>query len=240
MPSFVRSAAVLIALFGLAAPASATVITVTYSGTIVSGTDQAGLFGTAGADLSGQKYSARYVFNTKLGTQESSAALNRLFGGNAFGTTSPAVYTTLTIGGHSIDLNDFSNGELNYRRDGGRTIIDASDTVIGNSLSSAVITYQISNVVQIYAGYFLPGFADQFKYDTGPDDTTSGTVSISSYDPTAQTSSVDTTVSTVLDTVTVTTAVPEPSTWALMVAGFFGLSALHRRRERLRRVPSSA
>jgi hypothetical protein len=51
------------ALFAIIAPASADVVTVTATGTVSSGADTYGLFGTVGSDLTGTQFTAVYTFN---------------------------------------------------------------------------------------------------------------------------------------------------------------------------------
>src|SRR5690348_4161605 len=52
---------------GLAAPASAAIITTTYKGTVSTGVDTPGVFGTAGANLAGDEYKLVYTIDTGVG-----------------------------------------------------------------------------------------------------------------------------------------------------------------------------
>lgn len=48
--------------------ASAKVYTITFTGFLGSGTDTSGVFGTAGADLTHDAYTAAFRYDTSLGT----------------------------------------------------------------------------------------------------------------------------------------------------------------------------
>src|SRR3974390_1529 len=84
-------------------PAKATVVYVTYTGTVVRGTDPGGIFGQPGS-LNGKSFEVDYVFDT--GTfADSSPTENFLFGGTAFGSPSPLLGpAVLTIGGLRIRI----------------------------------------------------------------------------------------------------------------------------------------
>ena len=71
------------AVFGMG-PACAEEVEVTYTGTIIGGDgatdgnpapDRLGLFGTVGASVTGDTYTATYVFNTSLGTLASTGCI---------------------------------------------------------------------------------------------------------------------------------------------------------------------
>ena len=78
------------ASFGLAAPVSAAVVQVQYTGTVSSGYDQTGIFGTAGSYLGGLAYTANYTFETTNGYTYSSWNQNYVYGGSGYGNLSPA------------------------------------------------------------------------------------------------------------------------------------------------------
>jgi hypothetical protein len=94
-----------------APPAEATVVYVTYTGTISSGSDSGGVFGQAGS-LRGESFTASYVFDTGSFADTSSTE-NFVFGGTTFGTPSPLIDpAVLTIGGVSINIRGNSVGEI--------------------------------------------------------------------------------------------------------------------------------
>jgi hypothetical protein len=78
------AAGILLAISNMV-PAKATVVYVTYLGTVIRGTDPGNVFGQ-GANLNGQSYSVLYVFDTQVGTQINHPTENFVFGGTNFGT----------------------------------------------------------------------------------------------------------------------------------------------------------
>jgi hypothetical protein len=95
-----------------AAPAEATVVYVTYTGTISSGSDSGGVFGQAGS-LSGESFTASYVFDTGIGNTATSPTENFVFGGTSFSVPSPLIDpAVLTIGGVSINISGNKVGEI--------------------------------------------------------------------------------------------------------------------------------
>ena len=93
-----------------ATPASADVLVV-YTGTVLFGSDETGLFGV-GTDLSGYAYTASFIFNPSLGTVFSSPTSNYAAGGEVLGNASPAIYASITINGITQSL-----GGGNWYRD---------------------------------------------------------------------------------------------------------------------------
>jgi hypothetical protein len=79
--------------------ASAEILVVTYTGTIRSGFDRSGLFGTPRRELDGDSYVARYTFDTSLGRTFSSLERNFTVGGSTLGIASPALRSTVTVNG---------------------------------------------------------------------------------------------------------------------------------------------
>ena len=102
----------LIAVVAMAArPAAAAVVTATYSGTVASGFDFLGVFGTPGRDLSGKAYSARYVFDDRTPglSRQTSSSLTYLFGYNRTGSP-PFMASTLLIDGVQTVLTSPGSG----------------------------------------------------------------------------------------------------------------------------------
>jgi hypothetical protein len=92
------------AFFGIVCPASADMVTVTYTGTVLGGFDQLGVFGTPNTSLTGDRYSAVYFFNTAIGLNVSVPGFPQIFGGTgtaANGQPSPALGALITISSHS-------------------------------------------------------------------------------------------------------------------------------------------
>jgi hypothetical protein len=74
---------------GAFAPASATIIDVIYKGVVKDGADGIGLFGPAGADLTGDGFVATFNMDTSKGNNHSVPAENLIEGGTVYGWTAP-------------------------------------------------------------------------------------------------------------------------------------------------------
>jgi hypothetical protein len=86
----------------VALPADATVVYVTYTGTVIRGDDPNGVFGQ-GSSLAGDPFEVDYVFDTDLGP----------CGGTAFNAPSPLIEpAVLTIGPASTNINGDQAGEI--------------------------------------------------------------------------------------------------------------------------------
>jgi hypothetical protein len=84
-------------------------VTVTYTGTVLGGFDQLGVFGTPNTSLTGDAYTAVYFFNTAIGLNTSGGNVFNVFGGPgtaALGQPSPAVGALITIKSHSEGEDD--------------------------------------------------------------------------------------------------------------------------------------
>src|SRR5690349_11778479 len=103
MRSRILGFAALICVGVSANAAEASIVYVTYTGTVIRGIDPGIIFGQ-GANLNGLSYQVRYVFDTGS-YSDSQPTENFVFGGEAFGTPSPLVGSAvLTIGGVSIAI----------------------------------------------------------------------------------------------------------------------------------------
>ena len=90
--------------------AGAAVLTSTFTGTVLSGTDGPGDFGPAGGDLTGDPYSITYTFNDTLGVRNP----GQLYGGTNQGTSSPLTQVAFTINGMTSVFSSFpTSSQLN-------------------------------------------------------------------------------------------------------------------------------
>ena len=225
---FLLGTAVAVATAASGSAASAAIFTATYTGTVSSGYDQTGEFGTAGADLAGLEFTSTYRFDTSLGVDDVTGYYEQNSGGSAYGTATPMLDATLKIGavtvhvpggyqGYSLSYNDGNFGVIknisksfysDSSSNGGRYVYNyiytnAAPTTISNGFSSAP-----SGTFSGFSdGYYQNSF---YNYDTG--------YIYSNYAHLVQ------------DHVTISGAVPEPATWGLMLMGFGGLGAMLRRR----------
>lgn len=208
-----------------AGDASATIYTLTLEGTVYAspdtidgrvwtGTDGDGLFGTAGANLSGDSYTAVFTADSTLGKSFASDYLFRA-GGTAYGASSPIVSATLTINGHTTTFSPGWSDEVFYESsyragDPQDLLVEAVGAVWGqNGFSGEGI-----NVGTIGQNLFTSA---------------GGGTSLLLSDGTA-TITPDDIPSTVLPTIGGDgPAVPEPSTWTMLILGFGLLGTLLRR-----------
>jgi hypothetical protein len=91
-----------IALFAIITPASADVVTLITSGTITSGADTYGAFGTIGSDLRGLQFAATYTFDL------SDATYSETFptGGGFYSGGSPPFTSSVPGGSAIFTIND--------------------------------------------------------------------------------------------------------------------------------------
>jgi hypothetical protein len=206
----------LIAILGFASPASAELVSVTYWGTVGTAYDQTGVFGPADADLYGDSYVAHYVFDTALGNIVSSPSWNEAVGGSYYGVASPAVSASVTINGHTANIGGGNYiaeiwGSDGVQADYAWNIVDDGityisneswDTTGGNNIPSSIIQ-PFTSLLDGGAGFFMISTQDiaSGQYDEFAD----GYVTLTGM------------------TVGPVEAVPEPSTWAMMLLGFAGL-----------------
>ena len=99
----------------LAAPASASIYTITYSGSLLNGQDQAGFFFQNDLtlhDLTGLNYTAVYTIDTSLGSSFQTPTEIDLFGGTNLGFSNPVLSSALTINGTTFAFTgDFLSGD---------------------------------------------------------------------------------------------------------------------------------
>jgi hypothetical protein len=112
-PSIARVAAklalALILLLGVVSQASAATITATFAGTVKTGSDSTGVFGTPGANLAGAGYSLVYTIDPTVGAY--STIVDPVFSGDQiFG----GISAMLTINGHSYAFTGVGSPSGNF------------------------------------------------------------------------------------------------------------------------------
>src|SRR5258708_21527771 len=109
----IKPAALACAALGalLSTSAFADIVTETYTGTVSSGAEEGGFFGSNNEDLSGFTYTATYVFDTAVPTAAhiSTGADFSTYGG---GVNTPAVSAAMTINGHTFTTDGLAHAEL--------------------------------------------------------------------------------------------------------------------------------
>jgi len=94
---------------GFASQAAATTVNITYTGSVASGTDQLGVFGSAGSSLAGAGYKLVFTVDSTVGSY--STIVDPLYSGDQiFG----GISATMTINGHSYAFTGVGNPNGNF------------------------------------------------------------------------------------------------------------------------------
>lgn len=219
----VKLAALVASLGLMASAAQAAVVTITYSGTVKSGTDGAGLFGAAGADLSGLAFSSVFVFDDSTEIIQRND-LHYNYGGTYVGSPSPLISVGLTIDGASyvpVMIGDVSQGYLAQRALGILTnnYYQLLQTTSG-SYDGDHVSFSCYDKPKTSLGALACDLRDDGLFLLGDNRATNGVFAITSA---TMSPPVDVGVS----------YVPEPGTWALMISGFGMVGGALRRRRPL-------
>jgi PEP-CTERM motif len=226
-----------IAMFAGISNASADIITVTWSGEVQTAvgypagssvTDTNGYFGTAGASLAGQAFTATFVFDSStsgaVSTSTTIAGGSQLDGTRLPAVPSPLVSAALSINGNSVSFNGQYQNEVFTSSKTGQFQTDTWDST-GNSATNYLTLEFLAQPSGPVAG-FPTTLLGNYTYTPGSG-VIVGPASIFVRD--GERLQLDALSVTVSDTSSVA-AVPEPSTWAMMVLGFGGLGFLSYRR----------
>lgn len=211
--------------------ARATDYHITYTGT-VSGSDTAGVFGSAGM-LSGT-YTLVYdlVYPTPGSSDYQSGNVRSIYGGT-FDSESDPLSAILTIGGQSYSFSGPYYGEADFWGASSEpgNFNGVADYAYGNDNGTAIANYIQSSLNSILTTTNLY----PFSYSAQSGDTAAGSFTISENGYIAATGNL--TPQNV--TMAAVDAVPEPATWAMMLFGFgaIGLSMRKSCRGRLAFAP---
>jgi hypothetical protein len=215
-----KSAALAFAALGLllSTSAFADVVTETYTGT-VTGYDVGGYFGPRGSDLSNAEFTATYVFDTNHSgsAQSSNSAIASTAG---FNLSSPAISASLVINGQTFSFpsNGMYYSELLVQNlaSGHFQSFAQVHSISGADLTNYIYTNDPNapGNLSLLTMPFSYKLNNQFDYDNS---------NLFQYGPDSLT--------LLSTTVTLTDGVPEPSTWAMMILGFFGVGFVAYRRK---------
>jgi hypothetical protein len=207
-------------------PLSAAIVQVQYRGTVVSGMDVSGIFLLPGTSLAGVPYSVLYRFDTNRGVRTTILpSLDSIIGGPFNGTTNPSLGAELTIAGTTFSFNGRNLGLQSNFPLGGAISSFVSDlaglgqfnaSFIGNSLQTVGIPVPIETAFESRGETAISGFTNSFQIATG-----GGSIVERFASGTFETSHVR---------VSLLSAVPEPSSWMMLIAGFFILGSVVRSR----------
>jgi hypothetical protein len=218
------------AIFGAvligAVPAHASVAVLTFTGVVNFGTD-GGIFGPV---YLGDPYTVQYFFDTSLGIHTST----EIFGGGSSGFPSPSLGAVVTINGQSFTICGTFAGDLGVGGFDGAGQTGAGAIVVDNygSLGSVQISQSFATLSRTFS------LDTPFTYTIGPNDAHSGTLLVQNFGWT-QNIPIQTNSGWLADiefdpeTVTYSVAaVPELSTWAIMLIGFAGVGVMAYRRKK--------
>lgn len=216
----IKSIALASALLALLSSAAyADIVTETYTGTVI-GTDYAGYFGAAGASLT-TTYTATYVFNTGvLGAYNyNNGSTFRTDGGSATNgyPTTPSISASLTISDHTF-TEAVAGANLGYLL-ASNISSGYFHTIAEADMSYGELFYNLLYTQDPSAPY-PTSLSSPFSYTYNP---------VGSSNRYGYFSFGGDSLYLTPDTVTLSDAVPESSTWAMMILGFCGLGVIARR-----------
>jgi PEP-CTERM motif len=200
-------------VLGLSGAASAEIVTVAYMGTVELITDNGGLPPVS----EGETLVATYTFNlpnamtTDIGPT----------GGFSFGSYGSFVTTSLTINGTAAVLPTFATGQIN-----GETQVEGTGSVLDSEVTAANPQTHLMTLADGMDFSWNLGAPTNISFTPGNDDE-----AVTQF-ATAGGDFLEADVSNVTVTVSSSSPVPEPSTWAMMVVGFAGFGLIAYRRGR--------
>jgi hypothetical protein len=208
-----------VAMLGGVSQASAAIMDVTYTGWVTSGTDTLGVFG--GGSLVGLSWVATYTFDTTLGYWYSSSNYNEAWGGYSKGAghPSPVLSSMITINGvgRAVDGSYFGQ-DLGYNFDYNNERIFSRQNHMAENYNYGHHEY-LEHSIYNYIGLLPASITTPFTYTVNGSDNASGEYYLWK-------GTIPERISAHLATLTVSdhvAAVPEPSTWAMMLLGFAGV-----------------
>jgi PEP-CTERM motif len=230
------------AAFVVPASAQAATVVITYSGVILEGLDVTGVFGTAGQNLTGIGYTSVYTLTDSVPdviiNDDGSAA--SIYGGSNYGVATP-VSVTLTINGITQSVGGNYIGIA--AQGDGLPALSSYDIVFHEAQDYTTDTITetnnlVYNVIQSYNNNFVfsSSYLDVLNYNVQNNDSATGAFQFFTGSVSNGIGPVNAygtlTPQTINIAASVTSAVPEPTTWAMMFAGF-GLVGFASRRSKV-------
>jgi PEP-CTERM motif len=209
-------------VFGLSGAASAEIVTVTYTGPVILVSNDGG---TVPSASDGDTLVATYVFNLANATD---TMIDPVTGGFSAGPYGSFVTALLTVNGTAGVLPAFTTGEIN-----GETQVEFTGTVLDAEVTDSAGNHLSSLLDGMDFFYNLAPPLHGFSFDpTGDEGDALTQLGTNAGDL------LEADIANVTVTVTTSSPVPEPSTWAMMLVGFAGFGLVAYRSKR--RVASPA
>lgn len=240
MGYFIRLLASSLALL-LTYPAAAVEHIATYTGVVNMGYDLTGVFGTANSVLDGKEFSLTFTVTTPApgALVRSDSVINRIRSGSQYGIPS-SVSAIMTIGEYSMSISGDWYGEADRVNDSLRddgTELDVvyhwaagSQDMNGGRRSSYAQVALVSWVNEIIDSSYL---AAPLNYNVRPGESGQARAHLYESDANGQETIRTWANLDVRHVLIQPTAVPEPSTWAMLVFAFGLLGNAMRRHERV-------
>ena len=217
-------------------PASAATYLITYTGTVSSGVDSTGVFGTKWTNLAGNNFTVVYTLTSPQPGSETYSAGPTAYtrGGSSSGTISP-VSATITIKGITQTIDGTAFGQAYQFNDAsGDSVSHVAQQYSLNETSyvNNTISSSVNNIVN------STDYTAALNYLSQADDYRSGSFQIERYYISGNGDYVFTGLAygnMISNSVTIAAvdAAPEPATWAMMIAGFGAVGGSLRRRSRM-------
>jgi hypothetical protein len=221
----------LLAFFG---SATAALVDLTWTGTTLLGNDGIGLFGPVGTIPAGTAYTAKYRFDTSISFIEDGTNGSQKVSGGAFYNpfqASPLVSAEITVNGQIVPLG----GDYNsiYFRKTGQGASQIGAFVLRHP--STFVWGEISQRVSRDGNFYTLPLDQPGEFNFDASDNPAGLFSQTNHG--AQSNILDETLFGLVPShLSITLAVPEPTSFICLVVGTLGIYPLLRRRRSVRRV----
>ncbi len=162
----IRGLIVGVVMAAVPVPGYSAIVTVTVGGTVSFGLDQAGLFGVAGADLTGDPFNAVYTFDTGMpgALTISSPTEVAVYGGSSYPAPTPSLGATIEIGGQSQHINGTFVGSTQALITGGQS---RQNQVAWDSSGSGGSSISVELLTDVYGGLGVMPLAVDQSFSTG-------------------------------------------------------------------------